>query len=111
QDFQDPQVALDIVRRNPDTGKLTMPVLGDLRPISIKLEQQQPEESPANLGGTERRLTGTLTAWAQDVTVDGDIVVQPGERFTWQWQACRIEDARPERLGVVRFLFTLLEGN
>ncbi len=75
QEFNDPQVTLDIKRRNQTTGRLTGVMAGGIRPISIAMAGQQPQESVG-----ETRTDGALKVWAADVTTGADVVIQPDDR-------------------------------
>ena len=106
QEFNDPQVLLDIVRQNPATGRYTSVVAGNIRPISIRMGGQQAEQSPG-----ETRTQGLLKAWASDIAPYGDGVIQPGDRFVWQDHWCRVDVVYPSKLGTITVDFTLMEGN
>ena len=99
QDFQDPAVTVTF-RRRGDSGYTDV---ATVQPISIRLENQQPQETTA-----ETTTTGICKVWEIDVR---GAEPQPGDRFSWLDHTCVVDVVPPERFGYLAIQFTLLEGN
>lgn len=102
QNFQSPEVLITFMRRT-DAGR--EPIISDVQPISIRLLNQQEQESPVV---AETMLRGIAKFWDHDLSFSPP---QPEDRFSWLGHTCRVLIVHPPRLGTIQVDFQLIEGN